>query len=131
MTPIDLAHIPLADNHCHGLYRTQKPTDTTAWHRLFTESTDPGISREHVATTLFYRRLIREIAAFCGCEPTEEAVLAARQQYDDQDLIRKFLRAANFAVLFVDKGYPPAELTLPDDELSDLASCRVAPMLRV
>jgi predicted TIM-barrel fold metal-dependent hydrolase len=71
------------------------------------------------------------MATFLACEPTEEAVLAARQQYADHDLIRKLLRAANFAVLFVDKGYPPTELTLPDDELSDLAGCRVAPMLRV
>src|SRR5436853_7738223 len=131
MTPIDLRGIPLADNHCHGIYRTQKPKDPTAWRRHFTESSDPGMSREHVATTLFYRRLIREMATFLGCEPTEEAVLAARQQYDDSDLVRKLLRAANFAVLFVDKGYPPTELTLPDNELSDLAGCRVAPMLRV
>ncbi len=131
MTPIDLTHIPLADNHCHGIYRTQKPTDATAWRQHFTESSDPGMSREHVITSLFYRRLIRETATFLACEPIEEAVLAARQQYADHDLICKLLRAANFAVLCVDKGYPPTELTLPDDELSDLAGCRVAPMLRV
>jgi len=41
------------------------------------------------------------------------------------------LRSANFDVLFVDKGYPPLELLLPDTELSKLADCRVAPMLRV
>ncbi|HZU02307.1 MAG TPA: amidohydrolase family protein [Ktedonobacteraceae bacterium] len=131
MTPIDLTHIPLADNHCHGIYHIQKPTDAIAWHQHFTESSDPGMSREHVTTSLFYRRLIRKMATFLACEPTEEAVLAARQQYADHDLIRKLLCAANFAVLFVDKGYPPTELTLPDDELSDLAGCRVAPMLRV
>jgi uncharacterized protein len=131
MTPIDLTHIPLADNHCHGIYRTQKPTDTTAWRRHFTESSDPGMSKEHVATTLFYRRLIREMAAFLACEPTEEAVLAARQQYDDSDLVRKLLHAANFAVLFVDKGYPAPELAFPDAVLSDLARCQVAPMLRM
>ena len=131
MTPIDLTHIPLTDNHCHGIYHTQKPTNITAWRQHFTESSDPSMSRKHVTTTLFYRRLIREMATFFGCEPTEEAVLAARQQYADHDLIRKLLCAANFAVLFVDKGYPPAELTVSDATLSDLASCRVAPMLRV
>ncbi len=131
MTPIDLTHIPLADNHCHGIYQTQQPMNTIAWRQHFTESSDLGMRREHVATTLFYRRLIREMATFLTCEPTEEAVLAARQQYADHDLIRRFLRAANFAALFVDKGYPPAELTLSDATLSDLAGCRVAPMLRV
>jgi predicted TIM-barrel fold metal-dependent hydrolase len=131
MTSIDLSNVPLADNHCHGIYQTQALADLTAWRRLFTESSDPGMQSTHVATTLFYRRLIREMAAFFECESTEEAVLAARQQYDDQHLVRKFLQAANFDVLFVDKGYPPPEMLLSDSMVSDLANCRVAPMLRV
>src|SRR6266699_5018196 len=131
MTPIDLSNIPLADNHCHGIYQAQTPVDITAWRQLFTESSDPGMRSTHVTTTLFYRRLIRELATFFECEPTEEAVLAARQQLDDQRLISKFLRSANFDVLFVDKGYPPLELLLPDTVISNLANCRVAPMLRV
>ena len=131
MTPIDLSNIPLADNHCHGIFQSQRPGDLTAWRQFFTESSDPGMRSTHVATTLFYRRLIREMAAFFECEPTEEAVLAARQQHDDQSLISTFLRAANFDVLFIDKGYPPPEMLLSDVTISDLANCRVAPMLRV
>jgi uncharacterized protein len=131
MTPIDLSNIPLADNHCHGIFQSQRPGDLTAWRQFFTESSDPGMRSTHVATTLFYRRLIREMAAFFECEPTEEAVLAARQQHDDQSLISTFLRAANFDVLFIDKGYPPPEMLLSDVTVSDLANCRVAPMLRV
>ena len=131
MTPIDLSSIPLADNHCHGIYRTQAPLDVAAWRGLFTESTDQGMRSKHVTTTLFYRRLVREMAIFFDCEPTEEAILAARQKLDEQDLIRGFLRAANFDVLFIDKGYPPQDLLLSDATVSDLANCRVAPMLRV
>jgi predicted TIM-barrel fold metal-dependent hydrolase len=131
VTPIDLSHIPLADNHCHGIYRTQRPDDVAAWRSLFTESSDPGMRSEHVATTLFYRRLLRAMVAFFGCDSTEEAVLAARRQFDDHDLIGKLLQAAHFEVLFLDKGYPAPELVLSDTELSGLAACRVAPMLRV
>jgi uncharacterized protein len=131
MTPIDLSNIPLADNHCHGIYQAQTPEDITAWRRLFTESSDPGMRSTHVTTTLFYRRLVREMAAFFECESTEEAVLAARQQLDDQRLISKFLRSANFDVLFIDKGFPPPEMLLSDATVSDLANCRVTPMLRV
>src|SRR5260370_9895216 len=131
MTPIDLLNIPLADNHCHGIFQSQRPGDLTAWRQFFTESSDPVMRSTHVATTLFYRSLIREMAAFFECEPTEEAVLAVRQQYDDQNLISKFLRGANFDVLFVDKGYPPPEMLLSDATVGDLANCRVAPMLRV
>ncbi len=131
MTPIDLSHVPLADNHCHGIYRTQRPKDVAAWRGLFTESGDPGMRNQHVVTTLFYRRLVHEMAAFFGCDATEEAVLAARRQFDDRDLVGKLLQAAHFQVLFLDKGYPPPELVLPDTELSSLAGCKVAPMLRV
>jgi uncharacterized protein len=131
MTPIDLSHISLADNHCHGIYRTQAPVDITAWRRLFTESFDHGMRSKHVTTTLFYRRLVREMATFFDCEPTEEAILTARQKLDAQDLIRSFLRAANFDVLFIDKGYPSQDLLLSDAVVSDLANCRVAPLLRV
>jgi predicted TIM-barrel fold metal-dependent hydrolase len=131
VTSIDLSHVPLADNHCHGIYRTQEPMDTQSWRSLFTESTDPGMRREHVATTMFYRRLIRAMAAFFACEPTEEAVLTARRQYADRDLTAKLLQAAHFDVLFVDKGYPVPELLLTDAELSEMSGSRVAPMLRV
>jgi hypothetical protein len=71
------------------------------------------------------------MATFFACEQTEEAVLAARQQHDDQSLVSKFLQAANFDILFVDKGYPPPALLLSDTMVSDLANCRVAPILRV
>ena len=131
MTPIDLSNIPLADNHCHGIYRTQTPVDITAWRGLFTESSDLGMRSKHVTTTLFYRRLIREMATFFDCEPTEEAILTARQQLGEQDLIQSFLRDANIDVLFIDKGYPSQELLLSDATVSDLANCRVAPILRV
>ena len=131
MTPIDLSNIPLADNHCHGILRTQAPVDITAWRGLFTESSDLEMRSKHVTNTLFYRRLIREMATFFECEPTEESVLAARQQHDERDLIRSFLRAANLDVLFIDKGYPPQDLLFSDATVSDLANCRVAPMLRV
>jgi uncharacterized protein len=131
MTPIDLSSIPLADDHCHGIYQAQSPVDVAAWRGLFTESTDQGMRSKHVATTLFYRRLVREMAIFFDCEPTEDAVLSARQKLDAQDLIRRFLRAANFDVLFIDTGYPPQDLLLSDATVSDLANCRVAPMLRV
>ncbi|HXL37283.1 MAG TPA: amidohydrolase family protein [Ktedonobacteraceae bacterium] len=131
MTPIDLSNVPLADNHCHGIYRTQTPVDITAWRGLFTESSDLGMRSKHVTTALFYRRLVREMATFFDCEPTEEAVLTARQQLDEQELIHTFLRAANFDVLFIDKGYPPQDLLLSDATVSDLANCQVAPILRV
>ncbi|HEY3992679.1 MAG TPA: amidohydrolase family protein [Ktedonobacteraceae bacterium] len=131
MTSIDFTQVPLADNHCHGIFRVQGPMDIPAWRQHFTEASDHTMRTMHVATTLFYRRLIRGMADFFECEATEEAVLAARQKYDDASLVRRYLQAANFEILFLDKGYPPQELLLSDAEHADLATCRVAPMLRV
>jgi uncharacterized protein len=131
MRRIDLTHIPLADNHCHGIYHTQGPMDLSSWRQHFTESRDPAMRSTHVATTLFYRRLLHAMAEFFGCEAKEDTVLAARQKHDDRSLIRNYLQAANFDVLFLDKGYPSPDSVLSDVEHAMLAGCRVAPMLRV
>ena len=131
MTPIDLTHVPLADNHCHGIYHTQRVKDIGSWRQYFTESSDPGMRSTHVATTAFYRRLLRAMAQFFACEATEDAILAARQKYDDRSLVSLYLQAANFKVLFLDKGYPSVDAIFSDAEHAELANCQVAPMLRV
>jgi hypothetical protein len=128
---VDLRHIPVVDNHCHGIRRSQNFDDLVSWRRAFTESTDPGMAREHVASTALYRRLIRALARFFGCEPDEEAVLAARTENDGSELIGALLRAANLDALLLDTGYPPPEEVLPEAELSKLGDCRTGPMLRL
>ncbi len=131
MEAVDLRHVPVVDNHCHGILRSQDFDDLDGWRRAFTESADPGIPRDHVATTAFYRRLIRALADLFGCEPDEEAVFTARAQRDAQDLTGELLRSANVETLLIDTGYPPSEEVLPGDELGKLADCRTEPMLRL
>ena len=122
---VDLRHIPVVDNHCHGILRSQDFGDLEGWRGAFTESKDPGMARDHVATTAFYRRLIRTLANFLGCEPDEEAVLAARAERDATDLIGDLLRSANVDTLLLDTGYPPPEQVLPSTELAKLGDCRI------
>jgi predicted TIM-barrel fold metal-dependent hydrolase len=131
MPDIDLAHIPLVDNHCHGLYRDQYIADIVSYRRLFTESFDPAMPREHVATSVFYQRLVRALAAFLDCEPSEDAVLAARQAIPRDELIGRLLRAANIGALIVDQGYPSADVVLPDADVAHLGGCRTYPLLRL
>ena len=128
---VDLRHIPVVDNHCHGILRSQDFEDLTGWRGAFTESTDPGMPREHVGSTAFYRRLIRALSGFFGCEPDEEAVFAARKQMDTGELTGALLRAANVETLLLDTGFPPPEEVLPADELGGLGDCRTEPMLRL
>jgi hypothetical protein len=131
MQTINLTQVPVVDNHCHGIMQDQTFDDLAIWRHSFTESTDPGMARDHVASTAFYRRLIRTLADFLGCEPEEEAVFAARTSRDGRELTGALLRAANVDTLLLDTGFPPSEEVLAVPELGKLAGCRAEPMLRL
>jgi uncharacterized protein len=131
MKTVDLAQIPVVDNHCHGILWDQTFDDLAIWRQSFTESADPDMARDHVASTALYRRLIRTLADFLGCEPEEEAVFAARTGRGGRELTGALLRAANVDTFLLDTGIPPPEVVLPVPELGDLGGCRAEPMLRL
>jgi uncharacterized protein len=131
MEAVDLRDVPVVDNHCHGILRSQSFDDLVSWRRAFTESADPGMPRDHVAATAFYRRLIRTLSSFFDCEPDEEAVFTVRAGRDTTELTRELLQSANIETLLIDTGYPPPEEVLPGEELGKLADCRIQPMLRL
>ncbi len=131
MQTIDLTQVPVVDNHCHGVMQDQTFDDLAFWRRSFTESSDPGMPQDHVASTIFYRRLIRTMADFLGCEPEEEAVFAARAGRDGRELTGALLRAANVDTLLLDTGFPPPEEVFPSPELGELGGCRAEPILRL
>ena len=131
MEALDLSHVPVVDNHCHGILRDQSFEDVTAWRESFTESTDPGMARDHVASTALYGRLVRTLADFLGCELEEDAVFAARTERDGRELAGALLRAANVEALLLDTGFPPPEEVFSVAELGDLGGCRAEPMLRL
>jgi hypothetical protein len=89
------------------------------------------MARDHVASTTLYRRLIRTLADFLGCEPEEEVVFAARTGRDGRELTGALLRAANVDTLLIDTGFPPPEEVFPVPELGVLGGCRAEPMLRL
>jgi predicted TIM-barrel fold metal-dependent hydrolase len=131
MERVDLTNIPVVDNHCHGVTKDQAFNDVVAWRQAFTESTDPEIPREHVATTAFYGRLIRTLANFLGCEPDEWTVFATRTARDGGEITAELLRAANIETLLIDTGFPPPEDVFPVAEHAELGGCRAEPMLRL
>ena len=131
MEALDFTQLPVVDNHCHGIVRDQAFEDIRGWRQAFTESKDSGMARDHVASTAFYRRLIRTLADFLGCEPEEEAVFAARTRRDGRELTGALLRAANVDTLLLDTGFPPPEKVLPVPELGEVGGCRTVPMLRL
>jgi uncharacterized protein len=131
MESVDLTSVPVVDNHCHAVTTDQAFGKVEAWRRAFTESTDPGMPREHVVTTAFYRRLIRALAPFLGCESTEDAVFAARTAREGKGLTAELLRSANIDTLLLDTGFPPPEEVFPVPELGEMGGCRAEPVLRL
>ena len=128
---LDLTSVPVVDNHCHGILVDQDFGDIAGWRGAFTESTEPGMARDHVATTAFYGRLTRTLAGFLDCEPEEQAVFAARTGKDGRGLAAELLRAANIDTLLVDTGFPPPRDVLPVPEFGGLGGCGAEPMLRL
>src|ERR671910_1350758 len=131
MEVVDLAQVPIVDNHCHGILLDQTFGDIASWRGAFTESTDPGMARDHVATTAFYQRLTRTLAGFLACEPEEQAVFAARTMKDGREFATTLLRAANIETLLIDTGFPPPQEVLPLPELGELGDCGAEPILRL
>ena len=131
MQTVDLTQVPVVDNHCHGVMRDQAFGEIMAWRRALTESADPGMPRDHVATTALYRRLVRTLADFLDCEPREEAVFAARGGRDGRELTAALLRAANIDTLLLDTGFPPPDEVFSVPETAEMGGCRAEPMLRL
>jgi len=71
------------------------------------------------------------MAAHLGCEPTEDAVYAARLAADPAEYASSFLRATNTELLIVDDGFPSVDVGTSWDEMGELAGCRVVPVLRL
>ncbi len=126
---LDLDPIPIVDNHCHSLLRAQPPDDD-AFRIHLTESYFEEIAREHVPTSIFYRRTLVELAELLGCAPTPDAVHAARRERGVEWLTREIVRRANFKTWLIDTGYG-AESTYSLDELRTLAPVRIEEVIRL
>jgi hypothetical protein len=123
-----LDEIPLVDHHAHGILRARPTLDE--FRGLFSESPDPR-QWPHVATGLTYRKGMRELGAFLGCDPTEAAVYERRLATDPAEYASTLLRATGTQVLLVDDGYPPPGEGTSWDELGELAACEARPVMRI
>jgi hypothetical protein len=120
--------VALVDHHAHGILRAQPTLDE--FRGLFSESPDPR-QWPHVATGLTYRRAIRELASFFGCEPTEAAVYEHRLATDPTEYASALLRATGTETLLVDEGFPPPGTGVEWVELGELAGCEARPVMRI
>lgn len=129
-TRVDLSDVAVVDNHCHSVLRDQE-LDVSSWRGLFTESPDPRTRAEDVTSTVFYARLLAELAAFYDVPAQEQAVLEARAGQDDDGVVARMLGAAGIEALVVDTGLPDPAVALSVPELAAAAGTRSASLLRL
>ena len=119
---LDLRDIPLVDNHCHGILSGTEPLELAELRHRFSECAGEPFPPDHTATTAHYLWMLRQVAEVLGCEPEEEAVLAARAERSRDDLDALFLRSAGIAWLLIDDGYPdPATVSSREETAERLA----------
>ena len=102
--PLDLAAIPIVDNHCHSLLREQ-PADDAAFRAHLTESYIPDVARDDVPYSLGWHWAIRELASLLGCAANPDAVHSARREWGVERLAREIVKRANFRTWLIDTGY--------------------------
>ena len=108
----------------------EPPRSIDEFRGLFSESPDPR-QWPHIATGLTYRRAMRELAEFFGCEPGEQTIHAYRLEADPAEYASSLLRATGTAKLFVDDGFPPPGTGTDWRELGELAGCEALPVMRI
>jgi len=129
--PIDLTSIPILDHHCHSFLRRATPYSALEFQRFFSEGGDEGIVAEHTPNSVFFRWAIKEVAKFLECEPTIEAVLAARAAIPLSDLGVRMLREANIPALLIDYGLGGSDRMSIAEMKTSLSEWRIEPILRL
>ncbi|RPH84726.1 MAG: amidohydrolase [Candidatus Rokuibacteriota bacterium] len=127
---LDLSSLPVLDHHCHSLLRRQTPFSQVEFQSFFSEGGDETVRARHVPNTIYFRWAIKELARLLGCDPTTEAVLAARAAVPPHAWAGRLFRDANIPILLVDYGFQSGD-TLTHDELRAHLPCRIHPILRL
>jgi hypothetical protein len=100
---VDLTAIPLYDHHAHALFREAVWRDAPL-EPYFSEASDPELLARFGRDSLPFRRGLRELAAFYGCAPALDAVLAARRNADYPALVRRMFAEARIGHWLIDDG---------------------------
>ena len=129
---VDLHGADVVDAHCHP-FRSQDllDRDPAAFETRCMYLGTALISSNHAnhelasfveeltETTLFGLALRRWLAAYLGCEPTKDAVVAARDaalRADPTGYVRGLMDSENVVAVVADEGYPQPTIPRADFE---------------
>lgn len=100
---MELSHLAIYDHHAHALF-PEAVWRAAPLEPYFSEAYDPQVLSRFVRDNLFFRRSIRDLAGFYGCEPSAQAVQEARQRWDYPELCRRMFAEANLTCWLIDDG---------------------------
>jgi uncharacterized protein len=145
---IDVSGLPVVDVHCHPfLNRGELNPETFLRLAAFSGAHHPeflaegGVEVDDAVLaelramrwdTVYIRRLVRDLAAFFDCEPTLEAVVAARNAAVAEDYtgyVRRLYGSVGLDTVVMDFGYPVPNLPL--DEVRAELPAGVVPVYRI
>lgn len=132
MARVDLTGADIIDAHCHP-FRSQDLLDrdprsfetrcmflgTALISSSHANPEAAAFAEELTETTMFGLALRRWIAGYLGCEPTKEAVVAARDaalRADPPGYVRGLLGSEQVVAVVADEGYPQPSIPRADFE---------------
>ncbi|MCS7067242.1 MAG: amidohydrolase family protein [Meiothermus sp.] len=103
-----LSSLSIYDHHAYPLY-TEERWRQEPLERYFTLNPD-ALVLPFVQDSLFFRRSLRDLAEFFGCEPSLEALEEARRQHNYVELARWLFAEANISHLLIEENQSAAHL---------------------
>jgi hypothetical protein len=125
---LDLANLPVIDNHCH-LFDVEYHERDLA-RTLSLSLNDPPL--DQLANTLVYRKMLKELGDFLGVRGRDEDILARREHLmktSYRQYVGSLFGDARIHTLLIDLGYKPAEVGLA--EFEELVPARVKYLYRI
>lgn len=110
-----IAEMPLLDHHCHAPLRLPQAISAPEFRAPFTESALAEVQVNDVPETLAYRAMLRWLASLLSCEPNEDAVLAARAEYEPEAYHRMLADDAGLGTLLADHLFAEAHSYAPEE----------------
>jgi hypothetical protein len=129
IVPLDLRPIKSFDVHCHPYLGQAAPLSPAAFVQKLSLSVIPDLFKDAEranrklplpGTNMYMQITVQRLAAFFGCAPILEEVVAERNRRasDPQAYTRALFRDANITGLLLDFGYPQPRLS--EQEYADL-----------
>lgn len=126
----EINEMEMLDHHCHAPLRLSGPLDPFNLRATFTESTDRTVQGQDVTGTSGYRTMIRWLAGLLGSDPTENAVLDARNQIATPEYHQLLADDARLGPLYNDYLFQQ-KLCYSSAEWEELTGREVRGLLRI